>query len=63
MDSIGKIMRKIAERSNGKMRIVEVPNEMRPTAESMEKLNREIDSQLKRNEEMRNRSYINAYNS
>ena len=63
MNSIQKVLRKVADRSNGKMRIVDVPNERKPTAESLAKLNREIDSQLERNEVMRNRSYINTNNS
>ena len=38
--SISRILKKVAEKSNGKMRIVKVPPEKRPTAESLEKLER-----------------------
>lgn len=60
MSTISKVLHRIAEESNGKMRIVKVPPERRPTAESLEKLDREIQAQLDANEAMRHRSYINA---
>lgn len=44
------------------MRVVKVPKEMRPTAESLEKLETEIAAQIDANEAMRRRSYINANN-
>ena len=47
-------------KSNGKMRIVKVPPEKRPTAESLEKLEREIGAQIDANRAMEHRSYINA---
>lgn len=58
--SISKILKKIAEKSNGKMRIVKVPSDKRPTAESLEKLEREIGAQIDANRAMEHRSYINA---
>lgn len=58
--SISKILQKIAERSNGKMRIVKVPPEKRPTAESLKKLENEIGAQIDENRAMEYRSYINA---
>ena len=42
------------------MRIVKVPPEKRPTAESLEKLEREIGAQIDVNRAMEHRSYINA---
>lgn len=58
--SISRILKKVAEKSNGKMRIVKVPPEKRPTAESLEKLEREIGAQIDANRAMKHRSYINA---
>ena len=40
MNYTSKILKKIAEDSNGKMRIVKVPIEKRPTADSLKKLER-----------------------
>lgn len=40
MDSTSKILHKVAEESNGKMKIVKVPSEKRPTAKSLAKLDR-----------------------
>ncbi len=60
MSTINRVLHRIAEESNGKMRIVKVPPERRPTAESLKKLDREIQAQLDANEAMRHRSYINA---
>lgn len=60
MDLTSKILHKVAEKSNGKMRIVKVPLEKRPTAESLAKLEREIKAQVRANEAMEHRSYINA---
>lgn len=60
MSTIIEILHRIAEKSNGKMRVVKVPPERRPTAESLEKLEREIGAQLDANAAMRHRSYINA---
>lgn len=42
------------------MRIVKVPKERRPTAESLAHLDREIKAHLDANDAMRQRSYINA---
>ena len=58
--SISRILKKVVEKSNGKMRIVKVPPEKRPTAESLEKLEREIGAQIDVNRAMEHRSYINA---
>ena len=54
------MLQKIADKSNGQMRITEVPLDKRPTAESLESLEREISAQVSSNEAMRQRSYINA---
>lgn len=37
------------EKSNGAARLVKVPKHMRPTAESLEKLDREISAQIESN--------------
>lgn len=42
------------------MKIVKVPPEKRPTAESLAKLETEINSQIEANRAMEHRSYINA---
>lgn len=60
MDLMSKILHKVAEESNGKMKIVKVPPEKRLTAESLAKLDREIITQIKANIDMEHRSYINA---
>lgn len=60
MSQLDRMIRKLAEESNGKIRIVEVPPERRPTAESLAKLDREIKAQIDANDAMRYRSYINA---
>lgn len=60
MSTISRILHRIAAKSNGKIRIVKIPPERRPTAESLKKLDREIGAQLDANEAMRHRSYINA---
>lgn len=60
MDQTTRILKRVAEKSNGKMKIVEVPPEKRPTAESLEKLEREISAGIEANRAMEHRSYINA---
>lgn len=60
MSTISKVLHRIAEESNGKMRIVKVPPERRPTAESLKKLDREIKAQTNALSTMEHRSYINA---
>ncbi len=52
------MLHKLAERSNGQMRITKVPQDKRPTAESLESLEKEISAQLSSNEAIRQRSYI-----
>lgn len=58
--SISKILQKVTERSNGKMRIVKVPPEKRTTSKSLKKLENEIGAQIDANRAMEYRSYINA---
>lgn len=60
MNATSKILRKLAEKSNGKMQVVKVPMEKRPTAESLTKLETEISAQIETNEAMRYRSFVNA---
>ncbi len=60
MYSTSRILHKIAKESNEQMRVVKVPPEKRPTAESLARLEKEIGSQIVSNDAMRYRSYINA---
>lgn len=57
-----RVLHKIAEKSNGEMRVVKVPKERRPTAESFASMEREIQAQIDTNALMRYRSYIIASN-
>ena len=58
--NIDKIIKKLAEKSDGKIHIVKIPPEERPTAESLKKLDMEIKAQIDANRAMEHRSYINA---
>ena len=49
MSSIRTILKTEMEKSNGAARLVKVPKHMRPTAESLEKLDREISAQIESN--------------
>lgn len=60
MTNISKVIRREMAKSGGKIRVVKVPKERRPTAESLRKLDMEINSQIAANEAMRHRSWINA---
>ena len=62
MASIIKVLENIAKRSGGKIRVVKVPPEMRPTAESLEKLENEISAQLEANAVMRHDSIFVTQN-
>lgn len=57
---LSKVLAKVAEQSNGKMVIKKVPPEKRPTAEGLAKLDREIKSQVDRNNYMAFKSVIEA---
>lgn len=57
MNPVEKAIRKLAEESNGAIRIVKVP---RPTAEDLRKLENEIRAGIEANEAMLIRSYIYA---
>jgi len=57
MSDIAKIMKKEMEKSNGHARMVKVPLERRPTADSMKKMQREVQAQLDANRAMRENSY------
>lgn len=57
---LSRILAKVAEQSNGKMVIKKVPPEMRPTAEGIAKLDREINAQIDRNNYMAFKSVIEA---
>ena len=45
--SIIDVLKKEAEKSGGKVRVVKVPPERRPTAESLAKLEAEISAQIR----------------
>lgn len=60
MNSISKILSRMAKESGGKMQIVKVPMEKRPTAESLRKLEKEIYAQIETNRAMEHRSFVNA---
>ena len=51
-------MKKEMEKSNGHVRMVKVPPEKRPTLESMEKMQREVNAQIGANHIMRENSRI-----
>ena len=54
--SIRHIIAKEMNKSNGLARMVKVPQDKRPTAKSLERLQREINAQIDENEKMRRRS-------
>ena len=60
MNSIEKVLQKITDRSNGKMRIIQVPDYRKPTTESLRRLEAEIYAQVEANRAMEHRSFINA---
>lgn len=60
MNSISKILGKMAKNSNGKMRKVKVPIEKRPTVESLRKLEKEIHAQIEANRVMEYKSFVNV---
>ena len=60
MNSIEKVLQKIADSSNGQMKIVKVPDDRKPTARSLRKLDAEIHAQIEANRAMEHRSFINA---
>lgn len=59
--SINKILKNKLDNTNGKAKMVKVPQYMRPTSISLKKLEREISAQVIVNEAMRSRSMQNAY--
>lgn len=58
--NLTNILKKMVEESNGKVRLVKVPLEKRPTSESIVSLKKEIGAQLDANNAMRQKSYING---
>lgn len=61
MNSVIRALEKIAKESGGKIRLVEVPPERRPTAESLAKLENEISAQLDSNAVMRHDSIFGTH--
>ncbi len=58
--NIRKILSKEMSKSGGSARLVKVPANRRPTAETLEKFEREISAQISANEAMRSRSMHKA---
>lgn len=56
MSSISDILKKEMDKSNGQAKVVKVPKEMRPTYESLKKLETKIGAQIQANNDMRYRS-------
>ena len=54
--STSNIMKKEMLKSNGKAKVVKVPQHMRPTAESLRQIEREISAQLDTNRRLRENS-------
>lgn len=53
MNDVRRVIRKEMAKSNGTARMVKVPQDRRPTLESLKKLEQEITAQVKDNERMR----------
>ena len=60
--SIRTVLARELSRSNGKARLVKIPENMRPTAESLKHYSDEVHAQIRENDDMRFRSMINAGN-
>lgn len=58
--NIQSIIEHEMQKSGGTVKIIKVPSHMKLTAESLNKLDREISAQVKANEAMRHKSMINA---
>lgn len=56
-------LKRAMSQSGGEAQVVKVPQKMKPTVESLKKLEREISSQIGANEAMRGRSMQNASKS
>ena len=59
--SIYEILKSKLNDTNEKAKMVKVPQKMKPTANSLQKLEREISAQITVNEIMRSRSIQNAF--
>ncbi len=57
---ISRVIEREMQKSNGRVRVVKVPANRRPTASALTKLEREIASQVSANEAMSNRSMLYA---
>lgn len=60
--NINRVIQREMEKSNGKVRIVKVPKEKRPTEKSLNELEREIKAQIDANKAMMERAWRNANN-
>ena len=58
MSNTAEIIKKEMEKSDGHARMVRVPPEKRPTLESIEKMQREVNAQIDTNHIMRENSHI-----
>lgn len=57
---INRMIKNEMNKSGGRVRIVQVPMEKRPTGESVKRIDREIAAQVSANEAMSNRSMLYA---
>lgn len=60
--SIRSVLARELSRSNGKAKLVKIPEHMRPTAESLKHYSDEVHAQIIANDDMRFRSMKNAGN-
>ena len=60
MKSIENALQKIANKSNGQMKILPVTDDKKPTVESLKKLHTEIHTQVEANRVREYRSFANA---
>lgn len=58
--NMSKVLKGALERNGGGAELVRVPNDRRPTAEGLRKLEREISAQITANEVMRSKSMQRA---
>lgn len=57
---INRMIEREMSKSAGRVKIIEVPDSKKPTADSLKKLDREIAAQVSANEAMSNRSMLFA---
>ena len=60
MDLAERFFRELEAISDGELKVVELPDDMKPTAEGLERLDEEIRIKVQANQAIENRSYIYA---